>query len=368
MSKYAELIREVTSQQEEAARLAASGKSFDHIYVHIGNLIDSFASSLTVDINISLDSDEERKEHPDKMSEMNISLLLFGILANMLKSSAFINGINFRMLAMSKQLYEQSQQPQQEQPHNKPAFMDFGDSSFYYNAIVESCMTITRLAPSILQYSEVMQFLPNFIHYVLSSGIVLSCFLYHKTPVIQQSATKAMKRICDFVKDFKCFKVQQVFFSDPFVTICLHFYENILPSETNLVKFVRDCMHSDVFESLIGLDLESLGADAPFGKDVQSSILKEIGPFRSPIYNVNSCGSSSSSSGLNSMLGNKEKFMQSLLFGKGQDFMELTKFFTMPLATMIPFEKAATHYKPFKAHLVDEHDRGNDEDDAFAYQ
>ncbi|GMG56508.1 unnamed protein product [Ambrosiozyma monospora] len=67
MSKYAELIREVTSQQEEAARLAASGKSFDHIYVHIGNLIDSFASSLTVDINISLDSDEERKEHPDKI-------------------------------------------------------------------------------------------------------------------------------------------------------------------------------------------------------------------------------------------------------------------------------------------------------------
>ncbi|GME81314.1 unnamed protein product [Ambrosiozyma monospora] len=360
MCKYAELVREVTRQQEQAAKLAVSGKSFDHIYVHIGNLIDSFNSSLTVDINIKLDSDEEEEENAGKMPEMNFSLLMFGILANMLKSSAFINGLIFRMLIMSKQLYDHSQQLQK-QPHIKPPFMDFGDNSFYYNAIFESCVTITRIAPSIIHYSDVMQFLPNFVYYGLSSGIALSCFLYHKNPVIQQGASKAMKRIDKFAKDFRDFKDQQVFFSDPFVTVCLNFYENILPSETHLVKFIRECMHSDVFETLIGFNLESMGLDALFGKDVQLSILKEIGPFTSPIYNVNSFGSSLS--GLDSMVGNKENYMKSLLFGKSQSFMELTQFFTMPLATMIPFDDAGVQYKQFKACVDDDHDAGKDTND-----
>ncbi|GMG34033.1 unnamed protein product [Ambrosiozyma monospora] len=316
MIKHAELISEIATQQTLAAKMASRGENPSTIFNHMDNLITSWYQSLPA---VAL---------ADNETHTNFHFHLFRLYYCHLKSATCLSVLSFYTMLIRKQVTTGSRSM-------NPNLLKF-NNNLYFDTAYSMCLDIIESVDVLIDLGIVLQFSLHIVQIILGAGILMTMFTYHKDSAVRVTATNNVEKVLKFAKYIRGLNLNTS--ASVWVSVSLYFFEKVYPNEEKRIQFVRECNHSEFIEVLLRLDLQKLGANAPFDDSFQMALSNEIGPFIKPIFDIDPC---------TNPITTLEEYQQSIVFRPEQSLMEVSKVFSMQLGTMIPFEDVSFQYSRF---------------------
>ncbi|GME78071.1 unnamed protein product [Ambrosiozyma monospora] len=316
MIKHAELISEIATQQALAAKMASRGEDFHTVFNHIDNLVTSWYHSLPT------------RALTDNETHNNFHFHLSRLYYCHLKSTTCLSALSFCTLLIRKQVANGTRSM-------NPNLLKF-DTTLHFDTAYSMCLDIIDSIDVLTGLGVVLQFSFHTVQIILSAGILMTMFTYHKDPAVRVTATENVEKAIKFAKYVRGLNLNMS--ASVWISVSLYFFEQVYPNEQKRIQFVRECNHSEFIEVLMRLDLQKMGPDAPFDDHFQTALSKQIGPFIKPIFNIDP---------YTNPITTMEEYRQSIVFRPEQSFLELAKVFSMQLGTMIPFVDVSFQYSRF---------------------